>query len=45
MLRYENDNTKGDYFFQTSKSKLTLMVDYPPKPSQESLMWIQTWVA
>jgi hypothetical protein len=43
MLRYENDNTKGDRFFDTKASKLTLMVDYPSKNvTQDGLMWIKT---
>lgn len=41
MLRYENDNTEGDAFFDSSQSRLTFMVDYPNSPSQEDLMWIK----
>jgi len=41
MLEYENDNTKGDYFFDTRQSRLTFLVDYPNKATQEDLMWIK----
>lgn len=42
MLRYENDNTAGNDFFETKESKLTVLVDYPKKTSQAMLMWIKT---
>ena len=42
LLRYENDNTAGDAFFDAKESRLTFMAEYPAKPTQEDLLWIQT---
>jgi hypothetical protein len=41
ILRYENDNTAGDYFFDTRQSRLTFLVDYPNKPNQDHLYWLK----
>ncbi|GBF98546.1 hypothetical protein Rsub_11876 [Raphidocelis subcapitata] len=43
MLAYENDNTKGDYFFDTAASRLTFLVTYP-KATQDQLLWIKNFV-
>jgi hypothetical protein len=43
LLRYENDNTASTdtAYFDAKRSRLTFLVDYPEKPSQTDLEWIE----